>query len=50
MVKILREADMVPVADVAKKCGVSEQISNVWLSFSLDSSFDDLLRVSLGKV
>ena len=30
MVKILRETDKVPVAEVAKKCGVSEQTIYVW--------------------
>ena len=30
MVKILREADKVPVAEVAKKHGVSEQTLYVW--------------------
>lgn len=30
MVKILREADRAPVADVAKKHGVSEQTLYVW--------------------
>ena len=30
MVKILREADSAPVADVAKKHGVSEQTIYVW--------------------
>ena len=30
MVKILREADRTPVADVAKKHGVSEQTIYVW--------------------
>lgn len=30
MVKILREADKAPVADVAKKHGVSEQSLYVW--------------------
>jgi putative transposase len=30
MVKILREADKVPVADVAKKHGVSEQTVYLW--------------------
>jgi transposase-like protein len=30
MVKILREADKLPVADVAKKHGVSEQTLYVW--------------------
>ena len=30
MVKILRETDKVPVAEVAKKCGVSEQTTYVW--------------------
>ena len=29
-VKILRETDKVPVAEVAKKCGVSEQTIYVW--------------------
>ena len=30
MVKILREADKAPIADVAKKHGVSEQTLYVW--------------------
>jgi len=30
MVKILREADKVPVAEVAKKHGISEQTLYVW--------------------
>jgi len=30
MVRILREADRSPVADVAKKCGLSEQTIYVW--------------------
>ena len=30
MVKILREADKVPIAEVAKKHGVSEQTLYVW--------------------
>jgi putative transposase len=30
MVKILRETDKVPVAEVVKKCGVSEQTIYVW--------------------
>jgi putative transposase len=30
LVKILREADKAPVAEVAKKCGISEQTVYAW--------------------
>jgi putative transposase len=45
MVKILREADRVPVAEVAKKHGISEQTLYVWRKRFGAMNADDAKRL-----
>ncbi len=45
MVKILREADKTPVAEVAKKYGISEQTIYVWRQRFAGMGADDVKRL-----
>ena len=49
MVKILREADRAPVADVAKKHGVSEQTIYVWRKRFGTMTADETKRLRAGE-
>ncbi len=44
MIKILREADKVPIAEVARKHGVSEQMLYVWRNPSLIPTYERRLQ------
>jgi putative transposase len=47
MVKILREADTAPIANVAKKHGISEQTIYVWRKRYGGMNVDDAKRLKL---